>query len=306
MHAPIGRGKTFSAFTCSLIAAAGIAACTSTETSTGLTVPSAAKCQVQIASTPTTFTDAGGSGSLPATATRDCGWSAATTAPWVSLASTSGQGDASVSYSVAANAVPQSRAAEISVEGQTVQVSQAAAPCRYALNKSSDSAGYAGGTLAVALTTLTGCGWSASSDSGWLAITSNASGNASATIGLSVAANSGAQRIGHALIGGQPYTVTQAAAPPPPPPPAPSPSPTPSPPPPAPSPTTVSVSGKVSGLSGRCPGISFSVNGRDVDASAATAYGGDKCSDVKNGKTVDVTGIQQSNGAIAASAINVR
>jgi hypothetical protein len=280
---------------------------------------------VQIASTPTTFTDAGGAGSLSVTATRDCGWSAAANAPWVSLASTSGQGDASVSYTVAANAVAQSRAAEISVEGQTVQVSQAAAPCRWVLNRSEDSAGYAGGTLSVVLTTPTGCGWSTSSDSGWLAITSNANGNTNATIGLSVAANSGPQRVAHALIGGQPYTVTQAAAPAPaaPPPsapsPAPSPSPSPSPtptpappspppppPPPPPSPTPVSVDGRVSSLSGRCPEIAFVVGGRSVDASGSTSYGGGKCNDVKNGRDVNVTGTQTSGSSVvSASSIRI-
>lgn len=262
---------------------------------------------MQIASTPATFTDSGGSGSLTITATRDCAWSAATSAQWVSLASTSGQGDASVAYSVAANAVPQSRAADISVEGQTVQVSQAAAPCRFALSKSSDSAGYTGGTLSVALSTLTGCGWSTSSDSGWLVITSNANGNASATIGLSVAANSGPERVGHTLLGGLSYTVTQGAAPPPSapsptPPPGPSPAPIPTP---SPSPTPVSISGTVSSLSGRCPNISFSVGGRDVDAGSSTSYSGGGCGNVRNGRGVDVAGVQQSNGTVTAAAIHI-
>src|SRR5213082_685133 len=95
------------------LSAAGIAACTSTQTSTGITAPSSEKCQLQISSPSTSFTDAGGSGSLAITTTRDCGWSATASANWVSLASTAGQGDASISYSVAANAVPQSRSAAI-------------------------------------------------------------------------------------------------------------------------------------------------------------------------------------------------
>ena len=51
-----------------------------------------------------------------------------------------------------------------------------------ALSKTSDAVGYAGGTLSLTVTTLTGCGWSTSSDSGWL-VTNNASGNTSATVG---------------------------------------------------------------------------------------------------------------------------
>src|SRR5256714_15215374 len=102
--------------------ASAIAACTSTQTSTGIAAPSSQKCQVQVSNTPSTFPDAGGSGSLAVTATRDCGWSAATDANWVAMASTSGQGDATISYSVAPNSVPQTRAAAITVEGQTVQL----------------------------------------------------------------------------------------------------------------------------------------------------------------------------------------
>src|SRR2546423_4418897 len=89
--------------------AAGTAGCTSTQTSTGIAEPSSQKCQVQVSNTPSTFPDAGGSGSLTVSATRDCGWSAAATANWVSMATTSGQGDATVAYSVAANSVPQPR-----------------------------------------------------------------------------------------------------------------------------------------------------------------------------------------------------
>src|SRR4051812_26193089 len=99
--------------------AAGTAGCTSTQTSTGIAAPSAQKCQVQVSNTPSTFPEAGGSGSLSVSATRDCGWSAAASADWVSMATTSGQGDATVSYSVAANSVPQMRSAAITVEGQT-------------------------------------------------------------------------------------------------------------------------------------------------------------------------------------------
>src|SRR5437763_16357540 len=88
-----------------LWAATGIAGCTSTQTSTGISAPSSEKCQVQVSTSQTTFTDAGGSGTVAVATTRDCGWSATTNANWVALASTAGQGDASISYSVAANSV---------------------------------------------------------------------------------------------------------------------------------------------------------------------------------------------------------
>src|SRR3954463_16043672 len=46
--------------------------CTSTQTATALAAPSSQKCQVQIANTPSTFTENGGDGSLSVTTNRDC------------------------------------------------------------------------------------------------------------------------------------------------------------------------------------------------------------------------------------------
>ena len=203
--------------------------CTSSQTAT-TTATSVDKCQVQVSTSPTTFPNNGGTGSLTVNTTPDCVWSAAASANWVSLANASGQGDATMSYTVAPNAVPQMRTASLSVGDHSVQIVEAPA-CSYALSSSAAEIGSAGGSLAVALQTSSGCAWTASSDSGWLAVTTGTSGNTSATIVFSAAANPGSLRVAHALIGGQNYAVTQAAAS------APSPSPVPSPtPPPAPVP----------------------------------------------------------------------
>src|SRR5262249_31549096 len=129
-----------------------------------------------------------------------------------------------------------------------VQIVEAAAPCRYALSSSSARVGSAGGSLAVTLQTLSGCGWTASTDSTWLTVRTGASGNASATIGFAVGAKAGGQRGGHAVIAGEPYVVTQdgASAPgqTPPPAPMPSPAPAPSPPPSSPAPPVTSPPGQ--------------------------------------------------------------
>jgi hypothetical protein len=204
---------------------AAIAGCTSTQTATTLTAPSIAKCQVQVSASTTSFSENGGTGSLTVNTTRDCAWSTNVPANWVTVASASGQGESTVSYSVAPNSVPQARSTSISVGDQSVQLVQAAAPCRYALSNSAASVGYGGGSLTVTLQTLSGCGWTTSSDSSWLMVTAGASGNTSAPIGFTVAANAGGVRIGHAFVGGQTFTVTQDARPPQTPPSAPSPAP---------------------------------------------------------------------------------
>jgi hypothetical protein len=306
---------------------AGSVACTSTQTSTAVTAPSSQKCQFQLSNAPSSFNESGGSGAVSIDTTRDCGWSASSNAGWVSMASTSGQGEATVSYSVAANAVPVARSASIAIGGQSVQLSQAAAPCRYSLNKNQDTIGVNGGPVAIGLTTLTGCNWSATSDSAWVAITSGASGNASATVTLTVASNPGGQRTAHVAIGGQGFTLTQNAAPAPDPVPVPSPTPSPTPipaptpappptptPPPTPPPTptpppmpiSATVSGKVSSVSGKCPELSFNVDTTRVTTSDATDFVGRKCKDIDDTVSVSVSGILQTANVISATLVEIQ
>ncbi len=61
-------------------------------------------------------------------------------------------------------------------------------------------------------TTTAACAWTASSNAlPWLTITSGASGTGNGSVGLSIAANTGAARTGTATIAGQTFTVNQAA-----------------------------------------------------------------------------------------------
>jgi hypothetical protein len=194
------------------VLAAGTQGCTSSQTSTAVTSPASVKCQVQVGSpTATDFTSAGGKGTLAIATTRDCTWTVSTSATWVSVANMSGQGEASVPYAVAANPVPVARAAQIAVSDATLQLSQDAAPCQFALSSSSASVAAAGGPVTVQLSTLTGCAWKAASDATWLTITSGATGSTTATIGMSAASNTGAARTAHMTAGGLTFTVTQAA-----------------------------------------------------------------------------------------------
>src|SRR5262245_49396169 len=205
--------------------ASAAASCHSAQTS--VTGPTAdAKCQVTAASSPASFTASGGTGAVSIATARDCTWTIATTASWLTLGGDrSGQGEASVSYTVAANPVPAARSGSIVVGSQTVAVSQAAAPCTYSLGRAADTMGPPGGTLSVSVTTRSGCAWSASSRDSWISIVSGQNGNASGTVGLNVAANTGVARVGVVNVAGQSYTVNQSALPPPAPPPTPPPAP---------------------------------------------------------------------------------
>jgi hypothetical protein len=300
----------------SLALASGFAACSKTQTSvTGPTLES--KCQVTASSAPASFAASGGSGAVTISAARDCTWSIATTTNWVTLGGDrSGQGEASVAYSVAANPIPAARSGSIVVGSQTLSVSQAAAACTYALGRRQDTIGSAGGTVSVSVTTLTGCGWSAKSNVSWIAIASGQTGDASGTVGLTIAANSGSTRVGEVNVAGQIYTVNQSAAPPPsppapdPPPPAPAPPspapPAPAPPSPAPPPgggQSTQFSGQVSAVSGKCPNLTLNVSGRTVLTDRNTKFKHIDCDEMKVRREVQVDGVTDSSGAVRASQI---
>jgi all-beta uncharacterized protein/BACON domain-containing protein len=295
--------------------ACAIVGCTSTETS--VTAPTSDKCQITASNAPSSFTAAGGAGTVTIGAARDCVWSIAANAAWVSIAgSKSGQGDASIAYTVAVNSIPSARSTAIVVGSQTLSLSQAAAPCQFAISRGSDSIGSSGGRLTVGVSTLTGCEWTAASGANWIAVTGGQSGNANGTVELSVAANPGAARVAQVNIAGQTYTVNQdgapmaAPAPTPSPTPGPTPSPTPTPTPtpgPAPPPVggqRVSFAGTVTNASGRCPDLSFTVSSRIVITDKTTKFKDISCGDVaKGGRQVEGDGITDSGGAIHADVV---
>jgi hypothetical protein len=187
-----------------------------------------------------------------------------------------------------------------------LQLNQAAAPCRYALSQSGTTIGAAGGSVAVQMNATAGCSWTAASDVPWVSVTSGASGSGADTIGITIAANSGIARVGHMQAGGQVYTVSQtaASAPAPAPTPTPTPPPAPAPPPTPPPPQTTQLSGTLSGLSGKCPSISFTVGSKAVTTNAATAFTGNACKDVRNGRSTSVTGTIQLNGTVLAAIVD--
>jgi len=74
---------------------------------------------------------------------------------------------------------------------------------------------------------------------------------------------------------------------------------------PAPSPVPVDIAGAVSALVAGCPTLTFTLNGRTVNATSATSYSRGSCSSMANGKQVEVRGLVQSNGSIAAQTISI-
>lgn len=157
---------------------------------------------------------------LVITAPAGCAWQVVSSAPWLTVTPASGQGNAVVSFTAAANSDPQQRTATLSVAGRVVEVIQAGNTgngCIYALGSGSQplfpaqaALGREGGTGSVPVSAPGGCGWSASSNAPWITLTSGASASGNGTVGYSVAANAtGKARTGTLSIAGQTFTVVQ-------------------------------------------------------------------------------------------------
>ena len=90
-------------------------------------------------------------------------------------AGASGSGNGPVSYSVAANAGTTSRTGTLTIGGQTFTVTQADTLHLHDRADSSNLATSAAATGTVNVTAGTGCGWSATSNVGWITMTAGAS-----------------------------------------------------------------------------------------------------------------------------------
>src|SRR5205814_6950442 len=153
------------------VAVALSSGCTSSETSSEIVAPSADKCQVTAAASPTSFGANGGNGTVTVSAPRDCTWTTATDVSWISVNLRNGQGDATLNYSVARNGSPGTRRGTVTVGSHQLAVAQDGAPCHFDLDRSSADIGVAGGSVGVGLATISGCNWTATSKAGWIAVT---------------------------------------------------------------------------------------------------------------------------------------
>ena len=112
----------------SLLFAAAALSTSCTSATTSVASPSSAKCGTNASNTPSSFAASGGVGSLTISADRDCTWTVAADADWVSLSTQSGQGAATISFTVSANPLTSPRSSFLHVGSTTVEISQSAAP----------------------------------------------------------------------------------------------------------------------------------------------------------------------------------
>src|SRR5687768_6787353 len=150
---------------------------------------------------------AGGSGTLAVTTTPACPWTAASNVEWIGVTPASGSGPGVMSFSVAPTQGPE-RAGTVVVAGQLFTITQSPG-CIYDVQPKAHTVPAAGGTAAVVIATIQGCGWTASSNVPWITIQGATTGNGPGQLSFSVAATTGAARTGILSLAGQQVTVTQ-------------------------------------------------------------------------------------------------
>ena len=174
----------------------------------------AAPCTYSINPASQSLASAGGPGSTVVTAPTGCAWTGVSNnTSWLTVTSgANGNGGGTVGFSATANPNGIQRSGSLTIGGQTLSVTQAAAPCTYSINPASQAVNASLASGSTSVTAPAGCAWTAvSNDTGWLTVTSGATGSGGGSVGFSASGNaSTSQRVGTLTVAGQTLTVTQA------------------------------------------------------------------------------------------------
>ena len=169
----------------------------------------ALSCSYSLSSASQAVAAAGGTGSVALSTASACGWTASSSAAWLTLTSpASGSGSATVGFSAAANGTTSARTATLTIGDQTFAVTQAGVSCSYTLANTSQNVAATGGAGSFSVTAPTGCDWSTTSSDAWVTVTGGSTGSGNGTVSFSTAPNSTtAARTATLTVGGQASTV---------------------------------------------------------------------------------------------------
>jgi hypothetical protein len=176
------------------------------------TVTQGGTCSYTVSPTSRSVGAAATTGTVSVSTGSGCSWTATSNRTWLTVTSgASGASSGTVAYSVAAYTGTTSRTGTLTIGGRSFTLTQTAQTCSYSISPTTRVHAVGAGAGTVSLATTSGCAWTSASNASWLTVTSGTSGSGSATVGYSVAANTGAAtRIGTLTIGGQTFTATQA------------------------------------------------------------------------------------------------
>jgi hypothetical protein len=129
------------------------------------------------------------------------------------------------------------------------------------------------------------CAWRATASEQWIAVSGDGR-TGSGQLTFTAAANpSRDERTGTLSVAGQVVTITQAGS--------------------RRGDEETTVNGKISGLSGSCPNLSFTISGTVVVVNGATEYRGkESCQNLQNGRNARVRGRVQANGTLLADRVD--
>ncbi len=132
-------------------------------------------CAFSLSPTSQTLGGGTGTGTVNVTTSSGCTWTATSNDSFISVTSgASGTGNGSVGYSLLANNTGSQRSGTITIAGQTFTVTQQACSSTLSPTSRSHNGGVSGGIVAV--TSASGCAWTASSNALWLTVTAGCTG----------------------------------------------------------------------------------------------------------------------------------
>ena len=162
------------------------------------------------------FGSGGGPGAIGVTTNgASCSWSAKAADPWVLIAPSFGTGTGTISVTIGSNASSSTgRSSSITINGQSVNVSQAGTTCSYALQSANGNVPAAGGNGLVGVIAPAACSWTSSTDDpSWLTISSSGTGGNGDVQFVAQRNTSSTPRSGSLTIAGLGYMVSQDGAP---------------------------------------------------------------------------------------------
>ena len=205
----------------------------------------AGECSYSLSDPSSSFGEPGGSGAFDVRASSSlCAWTASSDAPWITIRSgASGRGTAAVQFEVAAT-TGEARTGVITAAGLRFGVMQAAAPppappsppppspppptpppptpppsppppsppgpsCSYRVDPTEFRVNDDGRFRRIDVEAPQECGWSASSNAGWIRITRGANGSGDGEVWIWIEDNRGEERVGTLTVAGHTVTVTQ-------------------------------------------------------------------------------------------------
>jgi hypothetical protein len=145
-----------------------------------------------------------------------CGWMAISNDPFITITKgANGTGNGTVDYAIPGNTNTAALIGTMTIAGQTFTVNQMAGGCTFSLSPQRGKFNASGGSRIVKVKTrFADCAWTAVSNDPFITITDDDSGVGNGMISYTVAGNTNTEvRSGSLTIGGETFTIDEAAAP---------------------------------------------------------------------------------------------